>query len=312
MTSRTLTESSAKLVGANGVYKAVLITPGKGSSGYYSEEMLRAFGPEAFPKGTHGYLNHLGEGEYRSPDKLTHVLTEDAYYDETLGGLVADIKPMKHWADFMQEVSPYVGLSISAEGTGEMAEMDGEDVFVVESLLPHTMNSVDLVSYAGRGGKIAERLAEQAIQKGTHSDSSAGTEQEGNDNMATLEEVAATVATLDANVNKIVSAQEAAEAAAVSEAEIAEKVAEAIKAAVDATRKVAEAGLSEKLAEKLYAQIESGDFGVEEKLTEYAEIAADVKESLEGSLPPGFVGSFATAATEGKPRNYALTNWGSR
>lgn len=309
MTSKTLTESSKALVASDGAYKAVLITPGKGSSGYYSEEMLREYGPSAFPKGTHGYLNHLGEGEYRSPDKLTHVLTEDAYYDEEMGGLVAKVKPMKHWAEFVQEVAPYVGLSISADGTGEMQEMDGEQMFVVESLLPHVMNSVDLVSYAGRGGKIAETLAEQAI-KSAHSDSSAGTGKEGNETMATLEEAVETLANLAGKVDGIVSAQETAEAVAVSEAETEAKIAEAVKAAVAATRQVAEAGLSEKLAEKLYAQIETGDFAVEEKLAEYAEIVSEVKEHLEESLPTAFLGSFSSDRAGDKKTNYAVGSWG--
>lgn len=304
MTSKTLTESSEKLVASNGVYKSILITPGKGSSGFYSEEMLRTFGPEAFPKGTHSYLNHLDEGEYRSPSQLMAVLTEDAYYEDGVG-LVANIRPMKHWADFVEEVAPYVGMSISAQGTGEASEIDGEQVFVVESLLPDVMNTVDFVSYAGRGGKIAEQLAEQALNKSTHTDPSAGTGKKGNEIMATLEENASALAEA---AGKIVSAQEAAAVAAVSEAETAEKVAEAIKNAVAATRKVAEAGLSNTLSDKLYAQIEAGDFSVEEKLTEYEEIRSEVKEQLEESLPSGFVGSLVGAGT-GSTKNFNVSGW---
>jgi len=49
-----LTESSSKLAKTEeGTWRAVLITPGKGSSGIYTESMLKEYGPKAFKKGTH-------------------------------------------------------------------------------------------------------------------------------------------------------------------------------------------------------------------------------------------------------------------
>jgi hypothetical protein len=145
MTQFTVQESSTALkVDEDGTYLAVLITPGQGSSGFYSEDMLKASGPEAFPAGTHSYLNHISEGERRSPDKLLAVTVEDAWYKEDVG-LVARTKPMKHWRDFVSEVAPYVGLSIQAAAVGERGEMDGRETLIVESLVPHVMNSIDLV-----------------------------------------------------------------------------------------------------------------------------------------------------------------------
>jgi hypothetical protein len=158
-----LTESAiAPTKTDSGNWRAVLITPGKGSSGVYTEAMLKESGPVAFPKGTHSYIDHpVAEGEVRSPKNLMGVLAEDAYYDEETGGLVAELQVMPHWKEFVEAVAPHTGLSIYAMGEGSYNE---NNELVVESLTPHTQNSVDLVSYAGRPGSgLAEKLYESAL-----------------------------------------------------------------------------------------------------------------------------------------------------
>lgn len=156
------TESAVAPVKAGNNWRAVLITPGKGSSGIYTESMLKEYGPLAFPKGTHSYVDHpVSEGEVRSPKNLMGVLAEDAYYDEAAGGLVAELQVMPHWKDFVEAVAPHTGLSIYAMGEGNRNE---EGDIVVESLVPNIQNSVDLVSYAGRPGSgLAEKLYESAL-----------------------------------------------------------------------------------------------------------------------------------------------------
>jgi hypothetical protein len=156
------TESAVAPVKTGDNWRAVLITPGKGSSGIYSESMLKEYGAQAFPKGTHSYVDHpISEGEIRSPKNLMGVLAEDAYYDEAAGGLVAELQVMPHWKDFVEAVAPHTGLSIYAMGEGN--HNDDGDV-VVESLVPNIQNSVDLVSYAGRPGSgLAEKLYESAL-----------------------------------------------------------------------------------------------------------------------------------------------------
>jgi len=165
MTSTLFTESAVAPVKNGNNWRAILITPGKGSSGIYSESMLKEHGPKAFPRGTHSYVDHpVAEGEVRSPKNLMGVLAEDAYYEDGVG-LVADVQIMPHWKDFVEAVAPHTGLSIYAMGEGERNE-DGE--VVVESLVPNVQNSVDLVSYAGRPGSgLAEKLYESAVAKFT-------------------------------------------------------------------------------------------------------------------------------------------------
>jgi len=142
-------------------WRAILITPGKGSSGVYPEAMLREYGPSAFPKGTHSYVDHPNhDEEIRSPKNLMGVLSEDAYYEDGVG-LVAELQVMPHWKEFVESVAPHTGLSIYAMGEGEYD--DEEDEIVVESLIANAQNSVDLVSYPGRpGSKLADKLYEAA------------------------------------------------------------------------------------------------------------------------------------------------------
>jgi hypothetical protein len=161
MSVLTFKESSSAPTRVGNTWRAVLITPGKGASGIYSESMLKEYGPIAFPKGTHSYVDHpTSEGEVRSPKNLIGVLAEDAKYEKGVG-IVANIQVMPHWKDFVEAVAPHTGLSIYAMGEGSANE-DGD--VVVEALVPNIQNSVDLVSYAGRpGSKLAEKLYESAI-----------------------------------------------------------------------------------------------------------------------------------------------------
>jgi predicted DNA-binding protein YlxM (UPF0122 family) len=156
-----LVESGSAPVKSGNNWRAVLITPGKGSSGVYTEEMLKEYGPKAFTKGTHSYVDHpRSEEEVRSPKNLIGVLAENARYEEGVG-LVAELEIMPHWREFVEAVAPHTGLSIYAMGEGSYND-EGE--VVVENLIPHTQNSVDLVSYPGRpGSKLADKLYEAAI-----------------------------------------------------------------------------------------------------------------------------------------------------
>lgn len=163
MTSTLFTESAVAPTKTGDNWRAVLITPGKGASGFYSESVLKEHGPIAFPRGTHSYVDHpVTDGEVRSPKNLMGVLAEDAYYEDGVG-LVAELQIMPHWKDFVEAVAPHTGLSIYAMGEGARND---EGQIVVESLVPNIQNSVDLVSYAGRPGSgLAEKLYESALAK---------------------------------------------------------------------------------------------------------------------------------------------------
>lgn len=138
-----------------GRVKFKIITPGQGSSGNYTEAMLRqAATDNVFPEGTLSMVNHpTGTEHFERPEgdlrNLAGVLLEDAYWDGE--ALVAEARIGSAWKDFVDEFHEYIGVSISAQ-----AEVNESGELV--RLLPDPFNRVDLVTVAGRGGEITEVL----------------------------------------------------------------------------------------------------------------------------------------------------------
>lgn len=135
--------------------RITIISPGQGSSGYYPPETI-AEAVELFAPGTHMYLDHATESEraergVRSLAKLVGVI-ESAPTLSPSGALLADVKIMPQWREFIREAYPYIGVSIAADG-----EMDtGGNITRLTAV-----ESVDFVTKAGRGGKI-DALLESA------------------------------------------------------------------------------------------------------------------------------------------------------
>lgn len=288
MTQKLLNESHAGGLKPNGdgTYNVVLITPGRGSSGFYSESMLRETGPSAFPSGTHSYVGHpSADSPERSPEKLLGIYTEAAHYEEGVG-LVSKFKPMAHWKSFVEEVAPYTGLSIYAEGDGVEEDLGGETVFMVSELLPNIVNTVDLVSYAGRGGHFAESLLESAL---AFSEESPRSTKEGNENMALEDEVKSLISVVQNAISELTTARESLVA---REAEVdASKVdaSSVVESAVAATNAVNAAELPEKVKESLHSVIAAGDYNVQpaidSALAIREEVLAEAKVTAERTNP---------------------------
>jgi hypothetical protein len=133
-----------------------LISPGQGSSGFYTPEVLeQAAKDKVFPRGTQSHINHDTElerhdrpaGDLRN---LVGVTLEDAYIKD--GKLVAETRISSAWKDFVEEFHEFIGASINAR-----AEVS-EDGLNIERILPSPFNRVDFVTVAGRGGRVAEVL----------------------------------------------------------------------------------------------------------------------------------------------------------
>ena len=171
------------ITGADGSYEVTLLTPGQGTSAFYSEELIARDAPVAFPKGTHVYLDHLQEGETRTAQKLVGTLIEDTTIRETDGAAINRLKPYKHWSDFVEEIRESVALSISAAGTATEAMIDGRKVKLAESIDYSPMNTVDIVPWGGRQGAGFNESLQAAIdaEADDQTGSSApGETQEGN------------------------------------------------------------------------------------------------------------------------------------
>lgn len=145
--------SSLERVGKR--WRAVLAVPGEGSSGVYSEDVLREYGPTALAAGAKAFIGH---DDSRSPKDMIGVYPDGAEYVDGVG-LVGELEVFPHWADFVEHVGPHAGLSIYMMGE---VDSDGQ----VTKLLPDRMNGVDLVSYPGlEGSGLVEKLYEEAKRR---------------------------------------------------------------------------------------------------------------------------------------------------
>lgn len=141
-------------------WRVRLIAAGAGSSGFYTEEVLRRDGPEAWPVGTLSHIDHqtLWERDER-PEKslksVAGVVSSTPVYEGD--GLYADMEFTEDWAPFIEQLHEHIGVSISAKGVVSEEE-SSEGLPIVERLLPYPTNSVDIVTAAGAGGKFSHIL----------------------------------------------------------------------------------------------------------------------------------------------------------
>lgn len=151
-----------------------IATPGWGSSGYYSPEVLeQAAKDRVFSKGTQQHMDHDGEmARFEQPAgstlRLAAALTEDARWDPNWvdpdepgsipGRLYANNEVFSPWRAFLHEAKDVIGASLSAPATRSKGEVDGRKGLIIEKLHPSPLNRVDYVTVAGRGGKISAVL----------------------------------------------------------------------------------------------------------------------------------------------------------
>ena len=169
MTRTRITEAVTATATPKGPGRVLLtiITPGQGSSGTYTPEVLeRAATERVFPRGTQGMVDHptLTEGADRpegSLHNLALVLTEDARWDGN--ALVAEARVRSTYRELVDEFADFIGVSISAA-----AEFG--DGGVIERLIPDPFNRVDLVTVPGRGGRVAAVLESARAREAMASD----------------------------------------------------------------------------------------------------------------------------------------------
>ena len=153
----TITESAATpQPGKGGRMLVQLITPGDGSSGVYTPEVLEAAARAGvFGAGTLMFADHPSASEShdrpeRSIRDVAGVLTENARWDGT--ALVAEARTYEPWSGVLAQMHDAIGVSIRASARVEESDERGRPIIaeLVEGL------SVDFVTYPGRGGAIRE------------------------------------------------------------------------------------------------------------------------------------------------------------
>lgn len=152
-------------------YQIKLIAPGKGSSAWYTEEVLKRDGPKVFKAGTPMRIDHPTEAqEAERPEGSVKdwgaVLAKDAYWLESHRngpGLYSEIKPFSDHVQTIDEKGPYAGVSISANGhavmeAGKQVMRDGVPVLASFT----SAEGVDMVTRAGAGGMFLSESARGA------------------------------------------------------------------------------------------------------------------------------------------------------
>ena len=138
-----------------------IVTPGVGSSGYYSPEVCEA-AAGLVTAGTQMFLDHPTETEeyerpVRSVKDIAAVFTESARWDPDrgeAGSLVAEAQVVPAWVETMGVIQGSIGVSLRGSATDIVeGEVGGRRMPVIEGL--HAIDSVDFVTRAGRGGAFA-------------------------------------------------------------------------------------------------------------------------------------------------------------
>lgn len=256
--------------GTRGLWRAVLITPGVGSSGTWPVETIERDGPRVLRKGAKCFVTHnrSANGE-PDPFSMWATLASDSWYEEGVG-LVADIQALPSWIDKVEEVAPHTALSVYLMG-------ESDEFGNITAILDDPQNGVDMVVYPGRpGSALVEKLYESAKLDSEKNNAAvnkaAVKETEGLLQMD--QELKDRLAAIEASIEKIAGAK-----ASEAQAEVdAEALAAAVDTAVEARMAKAKEGVAaieSAKADLLPSQVAS--------LTESAMAGKDIAQAIEDS-----------------------------
>ena len=296
--SKFLDESAGALGAVTGKrkWRARLISAGVSlNRKEYSAEMLQSSGAAAFPVGTHIHADHQSWEEWdQHPENTVKtiigvVASEPVFEvgDDGKGGLYADVEIVEAWAPFVEQMAPYVGLSIHSKYIAEDLIRD-DGVEVVQALIPSPLNTVDLVTVPGAGGKLLEAIESFRDTMGV----------DDNDNKDTDERMK----------------PEDIEALATA---LVEPLARALKpepegspddvpTATDISEALIESKLPKAARESVYRRIESGE-DLKEAISSETEYIKSLRESMTVEPP---VGVFHASTKEQEKMNFTPGVWG--
>ena len=227
-----------KAVAKDGTMEMKVIAPGWGSSGHYSEEVLRRDGPTAWPAGTLMFLDHSTESERRerpegSVRDLAAVTVSTPTYQENgkAGpGLYARAAVLPTHRETVEALAPYIGVSIRAKGRYEAGEAEGRKGHIIQSITAG--ESIDFVTKPGAGGKVLALMESLRGKQDTASEA-ADTTRQSEEKQMELKEAEDRISTLEGELTE--SAKKLTEAeTATAEQKVRADRAETALAAVEA------------------------------------------------------------------------------
>lgn len=141
---------------SNKRWLVTIAKPGKGSTGFYSAEMLAEYGPIAFPAGTRSYLNHA-RPEDRDVRDIVGVFPEGAYWDGKTQSLMAVLETRNpKWDEFIAAAHDAIDMSMF------VMDFDKDEQGNITRLGHTRANSVDVVGIGGIEGAGFTELVESA------------------------------------------------------------------------------------------------------------------------------------------------------
>ena len=163
---KQLTESFSGLGKVTGKHrwKVTIVRIGKGSTGNYTEAALET-GPLAFPVGTKVNLDHATpEEKWARPSGSVKSLAGAIVTTPVIEGneLNAEVEFSDTAAPLIEQFHEILGLSLKASGWGD--DYDDTGLPIVEGFIPSPLNTVDVVTVAGAGGKFIS-LVEEYVKK---------------------------------------------------------------------------------------------------------------------------------------------------
>ena len=149
-----------------------IIGPGWGSSGYYSEAVLRkACESGVYPEGMHMHIDHpTRAAEKEQPARtikgespLAAVLTEAGHYDPKGWdgpGVYAKARVMPQFIEDIKAMDGHIGISHYVSGKSEVGEAEGKKGPIITELIADSLNTVDFVTVPGAGGHYRTLFSE--------------------------------------------------------------------------------------------------------------------------------------------------------
>lgn len=291
-----------------------LATPGVGSKGTYSEDMLKTTGPVAVPAGTKSFFKHA-KSEDRDPRDQVGVFEEGAFWNDDEGKLQAYLTPFPRYESVLEEAGKSIEASLHVQAR---KDIKGN----ITALTFRRDNTVDLVAFGGLEGSGLEYQVVESLFAAAAADGEDGKEK--NDMTFEItkevwESLTSRLTALDAKFDTFVAESMNEKQGKADEAKVAElvetRVEEALASMVETVKSIDDAELPVEVKESLKTLAHTGE-DISESLAAAVSIVAATKKEL-APAPKGaksekratLVVAAESLSSEDAPKNFKVGRW---
>lgn len=237
------------------VYRVRVITAGQGSSAYWPLNVLQEQLEGALPLGSHSHMNHptdREEWEYpsRRADTIIGKKVSPLEYVAAEASFYAEYEFDRKLKDTLEQFGDVLAMSVYIYTESEPGDAHGVPTPYITKLVPHPVNSCDMVANAGANGAIVGKVSESLSMQGFELRSEAiASPQSTTKKESTVDENKLKELLAEANANLVSALSEALAPAPASESATPSQIAEV----------VAESGLSKEGRGRVYSRIDAGE-----------------------------------------------------